>query len=313
MMTNKNKLEKVIVTGGAGFIGSYVVDGLVGLGFKVLVIDDLSTGKLSNVNNKAEFTKLDLGSSEAPKVLSTITKGASYVFNLAAIPRMQYSVENPVECHNANVTGILNLLEACVKNNIKKFIHSSSCAIYGLQEKMPISETAPLSLPGTPYALQKLMQEQYVKLYANLYGLPAIMLRYFNVYGTRRQSESGSYPNVLAAFSQQKQQHGKVFVTGDGTQQRDMIHVFDVAEANLNAMNSKFKNGETFNIGTGKAVSINEAARFFGCPIKYIPQRPGDAKCYLADIKKAKKLLKWSPKISFSEGMAGYITQIEEK
>src|SRR3989344_2188693 len=232
----KNNSGKVLVTGGAGFIGSYIVDRLIELGYRVCVVDDLSTGKFANVNKKAKFIKLDLGASGAPKVLIRLLKDIPYVFHLAAIPRMQYSVENPIECHNANVSGLLNLLEACVKNKVKKVIHSSSCAIYGFQEKMPISENAPFSLPGTPYALQKLMQEQYVNLYVNIYDLPAVMLRYFNVYGTKRQSEAGSYPNVLAAFCQQKREHGKVFVTGDGTQRRDMVHVFDVAEANLAAM-----------------------------------------------------------------------------
>lgn len=311
-MFNKNKSEKIVVAGGAGFIGSYIVDKLVAIGHKVWVVDDLSTGKLANVNKKAKFIKLHLASSGAHKILSRVLKDTGYVFNLAAIPRMQYSVENPIECHRANVSGSLNLLEACVKNKIKKLIHFSSCAVYGLQEKMPISENAPPSLLGVPYALQKLMQEQYVNLYANLYGLPAVMLRSFGVYGTKRQSESGSYPNVLAAFSQQKKEYGKVFVTGDGTQRRDMIHVFDVVEANIAAMNSNFKNAEIFNIGTGTTVSINEAAGFFKCPIEYITPRPGDAKCYVADISRAKKLLKWKPKISFKKGMAGYLKETNE-
>ena len=310
-MSNKNKTKKILVTGGAGFIGSYLTDELIKLGYSVVVVDDLSTGRLANVNPKARFIKLDLSDNLAPKILNKCMSRVDYVFHAAAIPRMQYSVENPVECHNANVTGLLNLLEACVNNKIKKLIHSSSCAIYGLQEKMPIKEEALFKLPGTPYALQKLMQEQYVNLYVNLYGLSAVMLRYFNVYGTKRQSESGSYPNVLAAFSQQKKKFGKVFVTGDGTQRRDMVHVLDVARANLIAMNSGFKKGEVFNIGTGKTVSINQASSFFNCPIKYIPQRPGDAKCYVADIRKAKRLLKWKPKISFAEGMAGYINEIK--
>lgn len=309
---NKKKSEKILVTGGAGFIGSHLVDRLIGLGYRVCVVDDFSTGKLANVNKRAEFIKLHLAADGAPKVLNRILKDTAYVFHLAAIPRMQYSVENPIECHHANINGLLNLLEACVKNKIKKLVHSSSCAVYGLQEKMPISEDAPPSLPGTPYALQKLMQEQYINLYVNLYGLPAIMLRYFNVYGTKRQSEAGSYPNVLASFSQQKKEHGKVFVTGDGTQRRDMVHVFDVVEANLVAMNSNFKNGEAFNTGTGTTVSINEAASFFQCPIEYVSARPGDAKCYVADIGKTSKLLKWKPKISFKKGMSGYIKELDE-
>jgi len=301
-------MEKIIVTGGAGFIGSHLTDKLINLGFDVTVVDDLSTGNLNNIPKVAKFEDLDINEKDALKQLIEITKGADYVFNLAAIPRTQYCVENPIECHHANVTGTLNVLEACVRNKVKKIIHSSSCGIYGPQEKLPISEDAPINM-GTPYSVQKYMQELYVDLYNKLYGLPAVMLRYFNVYGTKRQTEKGSYPNVLAAFSKQKREKGKVYVTGDGEQTRDMIHVFDIVDANITAMYSDLKDAEVFNIGTGKAVSINEMAKYFECPIEYIEPRPAEAKHLFADITKVEKLLNWKPKISFQEGIRGYIEQ----
>ena len=201
-------MNKILVTGGAGFIGSYISDKLINLGHEVIIVDDLSTGSLDNVHKAAKFEKLDVCEKGAKEKLIELTKDVDYIFHLAAIPRTQYCVENPIACHQAIVTGTLNILEAAVKNKIKKFILSSSCGIYGLQTKLPIVEDAPINM-GTPYSVQKYMQELYVDLYNKLYGVPAIMLRYFNVYGTKRQTEKGSYPNVLAAFSKQKKRRRK--------------------------------------------------------------------------------------------------------
>ncbi|MCP6720480.1 MAG: NAD-dependent epimerase/dehydratase family protein [Patescibacteria group bacterium] len=299
-------MSKALVTGGAGFIGSHLSDKLINLGFEVTIVDDLSTGSLENIPSVARFEDLDVNGEGAKEKLIELAKDTDYIFHLAAIPRTQYCVENPIECHHANVTGTLNVLEAAVKNKVKKFILSSSCGIYGPQEKLPIDENAPINM-GTPYSVQKYMQELYVGLYNELYNVPAVMLRYFNVYGTKRQTEKGSYPNVLAAFSKQKKEHGKIYVTGDGEQSRDMIHVFDVVDANITAMYSDLKDCEAFNIGTGKAASINEMAKYFECPIEYIEPRPGEAKHLYSDTSKAEKLLDWKAKISFEEGMRGYI------
>ncbi len=301
-------MNKALVTGGAGFIGSHLSDKLVSLGFEVTVVDDLSTGNLENVSKVAEFEELDVSVNGAKEKLIELTKEVDYIFHLAAIPRTQYCVENPFLCHEANVSGTLNVLEAAVKNKIKKIILSSSCGIYGPQEKLPIDEKAPINM-GTPYSVQKYMQELYVDLYNKLYQVPAIMLRYFNVYGTKRQTEKGSYPNVLAAFSKQKKEKGKIYVTGDGKQSRDMIHVFDVVDANIIAMNSDLKDCEVFNIGTGKAVSINDMAKYFECPIEYIESRPGEAKHLYADITKVEKLLGWKAKISFKKGIQDYLNE----
>lgn len=307
-------MEKILVTGGAGFIGSHLTDKLLELGYDVTVLDNFSTGNYSNLENaqkskKFRIVKLDLSSKSAETDLDEITKGIDYVFHLASIPRTQYCVENPVACNFANVNGTINLLVACSKNKIKKFILSSSCGIYGPQDELPITENALINM-GTPYSVQKYMQELYVDLFNKLYKMPAIMLRYFNVYGTKRQTEKGSYPNVLAAFNKQKNENKKVFVTGDGEQSRDMVHVFDVVDANIVAMKSELNNAEVFNIGTGKAIKINEIAKYFDCPIEYIDARPGEAKELFADISKVEKELKWKPKISFEEGIKGYLEQI---
>ncbi len=299
-------MNKILVTGGAGFIGSHLSDKLIDLGFEVIIVDDLSTGNLDNVHKEAKFEKLDISENGAKEKLIELAKDVDYIFHLAAIPRTQYCVENPIACHEAIVSGTLNVLEAAVTNKVKKFILSSSCGIYGPQEKLPISEEAPINM-GTPYSVQKYMQELYVDLYNKLYGVPAIMLRYFNVYGTKRQTEKGSYPNVLAAFSKQKKEEGKLYITGDGEQSRDMIHVFDVVDANIAAMNSDLKNSEVFNIGSGEAVSINKMAEHFECPIEYIEARPGEAKHLYADISKVEKFLNWKPKISFNEGIKKYL------
>ncbi len=300
-------MSKVIVTGGAGFIGSHIVDKLIENGNDVTVVDDFSTGDLENINLKAKVIELDVSKKNAFEILNDAMVDIEYVFNLAAIPRTQYCVENPVECHNANVSGTLNLLSACLehKDTLKKIIHSSSCGVYGPQEKLPISEDAPIN-HGTPYSLQKYMQELYMKLYVDLFGLPVVMLRYFNVYGTQRQTEKGSYPNVLAAFSKQKKEQGKIFVTGDGEQSRDMIHVYDVVDANLKAAESDLCHGEVMNIGTGEALTINKMAGYFDCPIEYIAPRPGEAKHLYADTSKVEKLLNWKAKVSFEEGMKIY-------
>ena len=257
-----------------------------------------------------KFVGLDIGQTLALSKLKQLfnENHVDYVFHCASIPRTQYSVEHPVECHYANANGTLHLLEAirteCV--DIKKIIHSSSCGVYGQQDKLPIDEDAPIHM-GTPYSVQKYIQEKYFEMYSQLYNIPSVMLRYFNVYGTKRQTESGSYPNVLAAFSKQKRECNTISITGDGTQSRDMVHVSDVVNANILAMQSEFRNAEVFNIGTGEHMTINEVAKYFDCSIKYIPPRPGEAHDLYADNSKAKALLEWFPQISYDEGIRMYL------
>lgn len=295
--------KKVLVTGGAGFIGSHLAERIIAEGGECTVLDNLATSDGTNVPKGAIFLKLDV----AEDKLEEAVKDAHYVFHLAAVPRTQYCLEHPLVCHQANAFGTLRLLDACLRScrQLEKFVYSSSCAIYGRQDTVPILEDAP-KRHGTPYALQKLIGEEYTRMYAGLHCLPAVSLRYANVYGTRRQSESGSYPNALAAFSRQKRQSGELSITGDGTQTRDFVHVFDVAEANIKAALSPARDGSAYNIGTGQEISMNDIARYFSCPVSYTAPRAGEAKHLVLDITKADKELKWSPAISLEEGMDIY-------
>lgn len=293
-----------VVTGGAGFIGSHIADRLLCEGAHVRVVDDLSTSDGSNIPKRAQFFKLNVASDALDEAL----KGAEYVFHTAAIPRTQHCVENPLECHHANAYGTLRLLDECRRllPNLKKFIYSSSCAIYGRQTgNVSLGENAPL-LHGTPYALQKLIGEQYTQMYAQLYSVPTLSLRYANVYGTKRQSEKGGYPNVLAAFSRQKRENGGLQITGDGEQSRDFVHVFDVLEANLAAATHLTIDGSAYNIGTGVGTSMNTVAQYFDCPVTHIAPRPGEARHLVLDATRAKEVLGWSPEVSLDEGMHIY-------
>jgi UDP-glucose 4-epimerase len=301
--------NKCVVTGGAGFIGSYIQKELLKRNFKVVVIDDLSTGEMENIDPASSFLLEDISDEAFLDVSRDAFAGAKYVFHCASIPRTQYCVENPIECNKANVAGTLNVLEASRQAGVDKLILSSSCGIYGPgHDGSPINEEDSINM-GTPYSVQKYIQELYTQLYHDIYGLPSVMLRYFNVYGTKRQTEKGSYPNVLAAFSKAKRESGKIFVTGDGTQSRDMIHVYDVVKANIMAAESSFDCAEVFNVGTGKLTSVNEMASYFNCPIEYIPKRPGEAKSLCANIDKITRLLEWQPSIGMEEGMKIYFNE----
>lgn len=289
---------KVIVTGGAGFIGSNLADALIEKGYKVHIIDNSIEGKKENVHPKAILHVVDIREKEK---LIPIFQGAEYVFHEAALPRVQYSIENPIETNEVNVDGLLNVLEAARINKVKRVVFASSCAIYGNQEKLPILEEmnpAPLS----PYAAHKHIGEIYLKLYAKIYGLESVSLRYFNVYG-KRQLARGSYPLVIAKFLEQKKEGKPLTVTGDGNNTRDYVNVGDVVRANLLAIQSeKVGAGEVINIGTGKQSSVNKIAELIGGPVEHLPSRiePGKVE---ADNKKAKELLEWSPEISLEEGI----------
>ena len=254
---------KCLVVGGAGFIGSNLVDRLTNEGHKVQVWDNLSTGKRNNVNPGAHFVKCDITRSyEARKVLMSEFK-PDVVFHLAAMARVQPSIENPIEYHNANVNGMLNILNLCVECGVKRFIFSSSSSVYGDVEQLPTTEEAPLN-PMSPYALHKLIGEEYCKLYSKIYGLETVSLRYFNVYGERQPIE-GAYCLVMGVFAQQKLNGKPMTIRGDGEQRRDFTYVGDVVEANMKVGFTKIKlEGDVFNIGNGDNRSVNEIADMIG-------------------------------------------------
>ena len=295
----KNKSKKYyLVIGGAGFIGSHLADRLIKDGHSVTVIDNLSTGKRENVNPQAKFVKRDIRNL---KQIVPLFKNIDGVFLLAALPRVQYSIDYPAKTNRNNVNGILNVLIASQKANVKRIVYSSSSSIYGNPEKLPLQESFKPN-PLSPYGLQKYVGEEYCRLFSLIHGIETVSLRYFNVYGPR-MSGKGAYASVMPVFLKQLAKNQSLTITADGTQTRDFTNVSDVVRANISAMNSKkVGQGEAINIGSGKNYSINQIAKMFGDKIKYIPARiePHDT---LADISLAKKLLGWQPKVKLEEGI----------
>ena len=294
-----NNTTKVIVTGGAGFIGSNLVDALVERGFRVHIIDDLSGGKRKNVNKKAKFHLADITDL---KKIKPLFRGASYVFHLAALPRVQYSIENPAKTNKSNVEGTLNVLIASNEARVKKVIYSASSSAYGDQKIMPLKETMEAN-PKSPYGLQKYLGELYCKLWAEVYKLPTVSLRYFNVYGPRNNPD-GAYALVIAKFLKQLADGEPLTITGDGKQTRDFTSVHDVVRANLLAMKSgKVGKGEVINIGAGRNQTINQIAKLIGGPVKHISAR-FEPEHTLADNSLARKLLGWKPEVKIEHGIA---------
>ncbi|OGI95606.1 hypothetical protein A2917_03595 [Candidatus Nomurabacteria bacterium RIFCSPLOWO2_01_FULL_42_17] len=290
---------KIIVTGGAGFIGSHIADALVAEGYEVHIVDNLSSGKKENVNSKAIFHNVDIR--DYAKLLP-IFKDVKYVFHEAALPQVQYSIENPIETHEINVTGLLNVLEASRLNNVQRVIFASSSAIYGNQKTLPLLETMEVC-PLSPYGTHKYIGEIYCSLWSRIYGLETVSLRYFNVYGPG-QSSTGAYASVVPRFIDFKKEGKPLMITADGKQTRDFINVKDIVSANLKAMKSKkVGKGEVLNIGSTERTSINKIAELIGGRVEYIEARiePADTQ---AEINKAKELLDWEPKVLLSEGIS---------
>jgi len=290
---------RILVTGGAGFIGSHLVDRLIKENHKVIVIDNLTTGKEENINPQAEFYNLDIYDFEKIKPLFEKT---DFVFHLAAISQILVSIKDPVETSKVNILGTINVFKAAIEAKVKRVIFTSSSSVYGNQEKLPLKENMRPN-PVNPYALQKLVGEQFAKLFTKLYGIPIISLRYFNVYGPRININS-DYSSVIGKFLKQKAEGKPLTIFGNGEQTRDFCYIDDVVDATIKAMESKkLKGGEVINIGSGKSYSINYLANLIGSKRKYLAPREGDVKHTQADITLAKKLFTWQPKVSFEEGL----------
>lgn len=295
----KTNEVKVVVVGGAGFIGGHVVEALVEKGYEVHVIDNLSGGKIENVNPKATFHQKDILDIKA---IQPVIQNATYVFHLAALPRVPYSIEHPDDTNEVNVGGTVNVLLASERAGVKRVIYSASSSAYGDQKTMPLVETM-IPDPQSPYGLQKYIGELYCKMWWEVYKLPeTVSLRYFNVYGPRLDPD-GAYALVIGKFLKQRKEGKPLTITGDGTQTRDFTHVRDVVRANMLAMESKnVGKGEVINIGAGKNFSINQLAKLIGGPVIHEPSRiePHDT---LADNSLAKKLLGWKPEITLEDGI----------
>ena len=299
---------KSIVTGGAGFIGSHLVDQLLNIGHEVIVLDNFSTGRrenLEHVQNKINLVECDLSiKGDWVKYF----KGVDWVFHLAALADIVPSIQKPEAYFNVNVNGTYNVIEASKHSGVKKVIYAASSSCYGIPDNYPTSETAKIQ-PQYPYALTKRIGEELVLHWAQVYQLPAVSCRFFNVYGTRSRT-SGTYGAVFGVFLAQKLAKKPMTIVGDGTQTRDFTYVTDVANALVTAAKSD-KIAEIYNIGSGKTVSINKLVELLDGEKLYIPKRPGEPDCTYADISKIKSELNWAPKISIEEGVKLVLENIE--
>ena len=291
-------MQKVIVTGGAGFIGSHVVDLLLAEGYEVHIVDNFANGKREDrINQDATLHEVDICDL---KKLQPIFMGATYVFHLAANPRVQESIDNPVPVQHVNVDGTMNVLLAAREAKVQKVVFTSSAAVYGDQDIIPFVEESPV-YPLSPYGLHKLTGEHLCRLWSLLYQVPTVSLRYFNVYGPRFDPE-GAYPLVIGYFLHRRKAGNTLTITGDGTNTRDYVHVHDVARANLLAATSDTANGEVCNIASGTETSVLKVADLIGGEKEFIAPRIEPIR-NLANITRAKNLLKWQPTISLEAGI----------
>ncbi len=302
--------RRAIVTGGAGFIGSHMVDLLLDRGFQVAAVDNLKTGRISNLegqkgNERLDFHNVDMATLPAD---SAIFKDAEYVFHFGGLGDIVPSIERPLDYTHANITGTLTMLEAARQAGVKKFVYAASSSCYGANPPVPTPESATIR-PEYPYAFSKWVGEEAVFHWGTVYGLPVASIRMFNVYGPRVRT-TGVYGAVFGVFLAQKL-HGKpLTVVGDGTQTRDFVYVTDVCKAFLLAAESNVT-GEVFNLGAGNPQPINKLAQLIGGEITYLPKRPGEPDCTWADISKIQRTLGWSPTVTFEEGVATMLGHIE--
>ena len=304
--------NRILVTGGAGFIGSHLVDELVKEGFEVTVFDDLSTGRIENIRHHLEKGKIRFieGDVCGRKDVEEALEGVEVVFHLAAITSVPYSIRHPKVTYEVNVDGTRNLLEACLHGNVERFIYVSSCAVYGEPEYLPIDEGHPTN-PISPYAESKLRAEELCMKFHEDYGLKTTILRLFNVYGPRMRG--GQYGGVIMSFFERLMIGEPPVIYGDGGQSRDFVHVLDVVSAAMLAFRSDRAVGEVFNVGSGVAVSIADLAslvmELFGVkgvePI-YMPARIGDVRYSCADIGKL-RMLGYEPRFHIRNGLSSLL------
>ena len=299
------------MTGGAGFIGSHIVDRLIADGHDVVVIDNFSTGRPENLQHHEKNPHLSLIEADIVdfEKIQKYFKGVDWVFHIAALADIVPSIQHPGDYFRANVDGTFCVLEASRNANVKRFIYAASSSSYGIPDSYPTSETAEIR-PQYPYALTKYLGEELVLHWGNVYKLPVVSLRFFNVYGPRSRT-SGTYGAVFGVFLAQKI-HGEPFtVVGDGTQRRDFVFVTDVVNACVMAAQSDVT-CEMLNVGSGKTYSINQLVELLGGEVTYIPKRPGEPERTHADITKIQRLLGWKPTVSFENGVKIKVENIQD-
>ncbi len=295
---------KYVVVGGAGFIGSNIVDKLIEQNHEVVIIDNLSTGKMENVNPKASVEYIDICNVNECSAMVEIMSGADALFLLAAKARVQPSIENPVEYETNNTIGTLNVLKCASDAGVRRVVYSASSSAYGNTEKLPSKESDPVN-PLSPYGAQKYYGEVMCKMFSEVYGLETVSLRYFNIYG-ERQNVGGAYAMVIGIFADQKLRGEIMTINGDGEQRRDFTYVGDVVNANILASQSEnVGNGEVINIGNGDNRSINDIADMIGG--ERIHREPViEPRETLADNSLAEELLGWKPTQNIEDWVPGY-------
>lgn len=298
-------MDKALVTGGAGFIGSHLAEELVSQGYQVIVLDNLSTGKIDNIKALMDSIEFVKGSITDLPLLRELFDGVDYVFHHAAIPSVPRSVENPVASHEVNASGTLNVLLSASQNHVRKVVYASSSSVYGDTPTLPKSEDMPPD-PRSPYAVSKLTGEYYCQVFEEVYQLPSVCLRYFNVYGSRQDPDS-QYAAVIPRFIKSALSGNPPVIFGDGEQTRDFTFVKDVVEANILAVRSDVSG--LFNVSRGASITVNRLAEVIRelTGEKYEPiyqePRPGDIKHSLADVSKA-KAFGYESKYSLEDGLA---------
>jgi len=282
---------RFVVTGGAGFIGSHLVDRLIVLGHEVDVIDNLLSGCRANINTQARFHERDITDITQ---ISDIIAGADGVYHLAAIARTPWCIDDPLLCYKTNVLGSLNVLEAARQGGVHRVVMTSSNVVYAFM---------------TPYRSSKEALEGIAKVYTDMYGLSVVCLRNSNVYG-QRQSELGPSPNVFSALRKAKREQGKLLITGDGLQSRDFTHVSDIVTGHILAMAKPEVTG-VYDLCTGVNHTLNEVATYFNAPIEYIAERPGDVKHIIQDPKPAQEALAWQATMTLAEGIQDFLADTD--
>lgn len=305
------EMKKAIVTGGAGFIGSHIVDRLLADGHQVIAIDNFSTGRPENLGHQKGHPNMHLVEADVTdkEAISPFFEGADWVFHLAALADIVPSIQKPEKYFRSNVDGTFNVLEVCKEKGIKRFIYAASSSCYGIPDVYPTPETAEIRTEY-PYALTKYVGEQLVLHWGKIYKLPVVSLRFFNVYGPRSRT-SGTYGAVFGVFLAQKLKGMPFTIVGDGTQTRDFTFVTDVVNACIMAAESELT-CEVMNVGSGNTYSVNRLIELLGGKdVVHIPKRPGEPDCTFADTTKIRKLLGWEPRVSFEEGVKIMLQNID--
>lgn len=298
----------VLVTGGAGFIGSHLVDALVRRGCRVVVLDNFRSGRVENVSQhlESDVFRLVEGDVQDRKVVGNVMDGVDAVVHLAALIDVEDSVNNPFDTHRVNATGTLNVLEEAVRNDVGRFVFASSTAVYGEVKPLPLKEDCPLK-PMSPYAASKASAESYCRAFCRSYDLETVILRYFNVYGPRQ--EHNPYSGVITKFLSNASRGEPLVVYGDGEQTRDFIYIEDVVDATVLALENDNLVGETFNVCTGKSTTINELAQIVkeatgrNSQIMYGKPRKGDIGNNYGDPVKAEEILGFKARVTLKKGL----------